>query len=378
MFRENTVTRARSKEPAPGDEQETRWLAVKARDATADGSFYYAVASTGVYCRPSCAARLPRRENVSFHATRAAAEAAGFRACKRCKPEQAPAAERRAQQIAELCRFIDRSLDEQGVVPGLQELAAHAQLSAHHLHRSFKAVTGLTPRAYGAARKARRLQSELAADASVTSAAVRAGFGSSSRLHSASQQRLGMTPSQYRAGGQDERIEFAVGSCSLGSLLVAATERGLCALLLGEDERELERDLRRRFARAQVHAAGAAFQQKVEQVVRFVERPQLGLSLPLDLRGTAFQERVWQALRAIPAGVTQSYQQVAQALGAPQAVRAVARACGANPLAVAVPCHRVVRSDGGLSGYRWGIERKQALLERERAAALAPRRARRT
>jgi AraC family transcriptional regulator of adaptative response/methylated-DNA-[protein]-cysteine methyltransferase len=346
---------------------DVRWQAVRQRDATADGSFYYAVASTGVYCRPSCAARLPRRENVSFHHTTAEAEVAGFRACKRCKPEQPPAAERRAQQVADLCRFIDRSLEEAGVLPGLQELAEHAGLSPHHLHRAFKAVTGVTPRAYGAAQKAQRLRSELEANASVTAASYRAGFGSSSRLHSASQQRLGMTPSRYRAGGQEEQIEFSVGSCSLGALLVAATERGLCAILLGEDAAELEQDLRRRFARAELRAGGAEFQQRVTQVIQFVEQPQLGLSLPLDLRGTAFQERVWQALQAIPAGVTQSYRQVAQALGTPQAVRAVASACGANPLAVAVPCHRVVRSDGGLSGYRWGIERKRALLEREQA-----------
>ncbi|MEY4545834.1 MAG: methylated-DNA-[protein]-cysteine S-methyltransferase [Pseudomonadota bacterium] len=366
MF-QGSASMVQSEELVTRGADDVRWQAVRQRDATADGSFYYAVASTGVYCRPSCAARLPRRENVSFHRTTAEAEVAGFRACKRCKPEQPPAAERRAQQVADLCRFIDRSLEEAGVLPGLQELAEHAGLSPHHLHRAFKAVTGVTPRAYGAAQKAQRLRSELEANASVTAASYRAGFGSSSRLHSASQQRLGMTPSRYRAGGQEEQIEFSVGSCSLGALLVAATERGLCAILLGEDAAELEQDLRRRFARAELRAGGAEFQQRVTQVIQFVEQPQLGLSLPLDLRGTAFQERVWQALQAIPAGVTQSYRQVAQALGTPQAVRAVASACGANPLAVAVPCHRVVRSDGGLSGYRWGIERKRALLEREQA-----------
>ncbi|MEY2929588.1 MAG: methylated-DNA-[protein]-cysteine S-methyltransferase [Pseudomonadota bacterium] len=370
MFQGSAAT-VRSEELVSQGADDVRWQAVRQRDATADGRFYYAVASTGVYCRPSCAARLPRRENVSFHRTTAEAEVAGFRACKRCKPEQAPAAERRAQQVADLCRFIDRSLEEAGVLPGLQELAEHAGLSPHHLHRAFKAVTGVTPRAYGAAQKARRLRSELEANTSVTAASYRAGFGSSSRLHSAS-QRLGMTPSRYRAGGQEEQIEFSVGSCSLGALLVAATERGLCAILLGEDAAELERDLRRRFARAELRAGGTEFQRRVAQVIQFVEQPQLGLSLPLDLRGTAFQERVWQALQAIPAGATQSYRQVAQALGTPQAVRAVASACGANPLAVAVPCHRVVRSDGGLSGYRWGIERKRALLEREQATTAGP------
>lgn len=361
--------------PVRADTDEARWRALQARDASADGTFYYAVASTGVFCRPSCAARLPRRENVSFHRTVAEAAAAGYRPCKRCKPEEAPAAERRAQQAAELCRFIDVSLEQAGVLPSLQQLADHAGLSPHHLHRSFKAATGLTPRAYGAAQKARRLRTELEHEASVTSASYRAGFSSSSRLHSASRERLGMTPSRYRAGGRDEQIEFAVGQCSLGALLVAATERGLCAILLGESAAELEQDLRQRFARAQVRAGGAGFQERLAQVLTFVEQPQLGLSLPLDVRGTAFQERVWQALRAIPAGSTQSYQQVAQALGAPQAVRAVARACAANPLAVAVPCHRVLRSDGGLSGYRWGIERKQALLKREQRAAAPAKRA---
>ncbi len=375
MFHENMPDRARQTEPPAADGSEARWRAVKARDASADGRFYYAVASTGVFCRPSCAARLPRRENVSFYASAAEAAAAGFRPCKRCKPEQAPAAERRAQQVAELCRFIDASLAEAGAVPSLQELAEHAGQSPHHLHRAFKSVTGLTPRAYAAAQRARRLRAELESDASVTSASYRAGFGSSSRLHSASRQRLGMTPSRYRAGGEGEQIEFAVGQCSLGALLVAATERGLCAILLGADAAELERDLRERFASARVSAAGADFRERLAAVVAFVEQPRLGLSLPLDVRGTAFQERVWRALQAIPAGSTQSYTQVAQALGVPRAVRAVASACAANPLAVAVPCHRVLRSDGSLSGYRWGLERKQALLERERG--VAPRRPRR-
>lgn len=356
------------------DDEMACWRAVQARDPNADGSFYYAVASTGVFCRPSCAARRPRRENVSFHRTPAEALAAGFRPCKRCKPEAAPAAQRRAQLAAELCRFIDDSLEREGALPGLQQLAEHAGISPHHLHRAFKAVTGLTPRAYGAAQKARRLRAELEQDASVTSASYRAGFGSSSRLHSASRERLGMTPSRYRKGGLDEQIEFAVGQCSLGALLVAATERGLCAILLGESALELEQDLRQRFARARVRPAGAGFRERLAQVVQLVEQPQLGLSLPLDVRGTAFQERVWQALQAIPAGSTQSYQQVAAALGSPRAVRAVARACAANPLAVAVPCHRVLRSDGALSGYRWGIERKRELLERERHAPAPARR----
>jgi AraC family transcriptional regulator of adaptative response/methylated-DNA-[protein]-cysteine methyltransferase len=360
-----------ARQSAPADLSDARWAAVVARDARADGQFFYAVASTGVYCRPSCPARLARRENVSFHATREAAEQAGFRACKRCKPEQLPLAERHAQQIAELCRFIDDSLASAAEVPKLETLSAHAGLSPHHLHRLFKSVTGVTPRAYAAAQRAERLRSELAGKSSVTSALYRSGFGSSGRLYSASNQRLGMTPGRYRAGGVQTDIVFAVGSCSLGALLVAATERGICAILLGESAAELARDLKGRFPRARVQQADAAFEQQLQQVVALVEQPERGLALPLDVRGTAFQERVWQALQAIPAGATRSYAQVAQALGAPRAVRAVAAACAANPLAVAVPCHRVLRGDGALAGYRWGIERKRALLERE-SAAVAP------
>lgn len=345
-----------------------RWRAVVARDARADGQFYYAVASTGVYCRPSCAARLPRPENVSFHATRAAAEGAGYRPCKRCKPEQLPLAERRAQQVAELCRFIDEALEQASELPKLELLAEHARMSPHHLHRLFKSVTGVTPRAYAAARRAERLRQELEQKSSVTAALYRAGFGSSGRLYSASNQRLGMTPSRYRAGGKQTQITFGIGACSLGVVLVAATERGVCAILLGDDAGELERDLLRRFPEAELRRGDHAFDGQLAEVVALVEQPERGLSLPLDVRGTAFQERVWQALQAIPAGATRSYRELAQAIGAPRAVRAVAAACAANALAVAVPCHRVLRSDGDVSGYRWGVERKRALLERERAA----------
>jgi AraC family transcriptional regulator of adaptative response/methylated-DNA-[protein]-cysteine methyltransferase len=375
----STAETASAQATSAQDAADPRWLAVVARDARADGQFFYAVASTGVYCRPSCAARLARRENVSFHATREAAERAGFRACKRCKPEQLPLAERQAQQVAELCRFIDESISGAAELPKLEALSAHAGLSPHHLHRLFKSVTGVTPRAYAAAQRAERLRSELASKSSVTAALYRAGFGSSGRLYSASNQRLGMTPSRYRAGGEHMEMVFAIGSCSLGCLLVAATERGICAILLGENAAELERDLKRRFPLARVEQGERAFEQQLAQVVALVEQPERGLALPLDVRGTAFQERVWQALQAIPAGSTRSYAQVAAALGAPRAVRAVAAACAANPLAVAVPCHRVLRADGALAGYRWGVERKRALLERERAAALpspAPDRAR--
>jgi len=353
---------------SPSVVTDPRWGAVVARDARTDGQFFYAVASTGVYCRPSCAARLPRPENVSFHLTREAAEGAGYRPCKRCKPEQLPLGERRAQQVAELCRFIDEALEQAAELPKLEALAEHAGMSPHHLHRLFKSLTGVTPRAYAAARRAELLRRELEQKSSVTAALYRAGFGSSGRLYSASNQRLGMTPGRYRAGGLQTQITFGVGACSLGSLLVAATERGVCAILLGDDAGELERDLERRFPEAELQRGEHAFERQLAEVVALVEQPERGLSLPLDVRGTAFQERVWQALQAIPAGATRSYREVAQAIGAPRAVRAVAAACAANALAVAVPCHRVLRSDGDVSGYRWGVERKRALLERERAA----------
>jgi AraC family transcriptional regulator of adaptative response/methylated-DNA-[protein]-cysteine methyltransferase len=338
-----------------------RWAALRARDSAADGSFVYSVKTTGVYCRPSCAARPARPENVAFHDTPAAAERAGFRACKRCKPDQAPLAERQARQVAELCRLIERS-DQ---VPTLDELAAHAGLSAFHTHRMFKAVTGVTPRAYAAAHRARRVRGELAQRRTVTEAIYGAGYNSSARFYEQSNAMLGMTPSSYRAGGSEAEIRFAIGACTLGAILVAATARGVCAILLGDDPEALAHDLERRFPRAQLIGADPAFERLVAQVVGLVEQPRLGTKLPLDIRGTAFQQRVWKALSRIPAGKTASYAEIASKIGAPRAVRAVAQAGAANALAVAIPCHRVVRTDGDLSGYRWGVERKRALLDRE-------------
>jgi AraC family transcriptional regulator, regulatory protein of adaptative response / methylated-DNA-[protein]-cysteine methyltransferase len=336
-----------------------RWTAVLARDA--DAPFFYSVRTTGVYCRPSCGARPPRRENVSFHATRQEAEAAGFRPCKRCRPELPPLAERHAGLVAELCRAIDGS--EQ--VPTLEALARQAGLSPFHLHRVFKTVTGLTPRAYAAARRAERMRGELGRSGSVTEAIYGAGYASSGRFYEESAGVLGMTPTQFRAGGGDMEIRFAVGESSLGAILVAATARGVCAILLGDEPEALVRDLERRFPRAQLAGGDASFEEIVARVVGLVEQPRVGADLPLDVRGTAFQQRVWQALRAIPPGSTATYAEIAETIGAPKAVRAVAAACAANKIAVAIPCHRVVRTDGGLSGYRWGVERKRALLERE-------------
>ena len=316
-----------------------------------------------MYCRPSCAARPARAENVAFHASTADAERAGFRPCKRCRPNEAPLAERNAATIAGLCRFIDTA--EQP--PTLAELAAHAQLSAHHLHRLFKSVTGVTPKAYAAAQRAKRVRHELARSETVTAAIYEAGYNSNSRFYEESDRLLGMTPTQLRAGGADTDIRFAIGACSLGAILVAQSDRGVCAIALGDDADALARELQDRFPNARLTGDDPAFDAFVAQVVGFVEAPALGLDLPLDVRGTAFQQRVWQALRQLPAGATASYADVAARIGAPRSVRAVAQACGANTLAVAIPCHRVVRTDGALSGYRWGVARKQALITREAA-----------
>jgi AraC family transcriptional regulator of adaptative response/methylated-DNA-[protein]-cysteine methyltransferase len=340
---------------------EGRWQAVQLRSRSADGSFYYAVRTTGVYCRPSCAARTPRRENVRFFLETAAAERAGFRACKRCRPDAAAPAERQAALIAQACRTIERS--EQA--PSLAQLARAAGLSRFHFHRLFKRITGLAPRAYAAALRAQRVRAALPASGSVTAAIYEAGFNSNARFYAQSAAALGMVPNAYRRGGGGEQIRFAVAQCSLGSILVAATARGVCAITLDDEPEALVRDLQDRFPRAQLLGGDAAFERTVAAVVGFVEAPAHGLDLPLDLQGTSFQLRVWQALRSIPAGETVTYGEIARRLGMPQASRAVGAAIAANPVAVAVPCHRVIRSDGSLCGYHWGIARKRALLERE-------------
>ena len=349
---------------AAATERDPRWTAVLARDPKADGSFWYSVQTTGVYCRPSCAARRARPENVRFHASREAAEQAGFRPCKRCTPDQASLHEQHAAKVAEACRLIEDS--EQ--LPDLAALAAHAGISPWHFHRVFKAITGLTPKAYANAHRARRVRRELSRSDSVTAAVYDAGYNSSGRFYAESGEVLGMTPGNYRAGGTNTAIRFAVGECSLGSILVAASERGICSILIGDDPDVLARELQDQFPNAELIGGDAGFEKLVAEVVGFVEAPELGLDLPLDVRGTAFQQRVWNALRAIPAGSTASYGDIANRIGAPKSARAVAQACASNTLAVAIPCHRVVRSDGGLSGYRWGVERKRALLDREARA----------
>jgi AraC family transcriptional regulator of adaptative response/methylated-DNA-[protein]-cysteine methyltransferase len=338
-----------------------RWAAVERRDRRADGQFFYSVGTTGVYCRPSCAARLARRENVAFHASTAAAERAGFRPCKRCRPNEAPLEQRHADAVARACRLIETAEQQ----PSLDELARSVALSRYHFHRVFKSITGLTPKAYADAHRDAHVRAALPRMDSVTDAIYEAGFNSSGRFYRTSARSLGMAPRAYRAGGAGTTIRFAVGECSLGSILVAATDQGICSITLGDDPNELVRDLERRFARSKLIGGDAAFERWVAAVIGFVEAPQRGLDLPLDVRGTAFQRRVWRALTEIPIGSTKSYADIARALGEPKATRAVAQACAANPLAVAIPCHRVVRKDGALSGYRWGVERKRALLERE-------------
>lgn len=343
---------------------DARWAAIVRRDRDADGQFFYSVRTTGVYCRPSCASRRARRENIAFYATTAEAEKAGFRPCKRCKPDRPPLAVQYADRIARACRVIERSES----APTLNELAKSARLSPYHFHRVFKAVTGVTPKAYATAHRARLTRDSLRSPASVTQAIYDSGFNSNAPFYAQSKDVLGMRPRQFRAGGADTAIRFAVGQSSLGAVLVAATDKGVCSILLGDDPEALVRDLQDRFNRAELIGGDADFERWVARVVGMVEQPALGLDLPLDIRGTAFQQRVWQALRKIPAGSTVSYAEMARRIGSPAAVRAVAGACAANPLAIAIPCHRVVRTDGDLSGYRWGIERKRALLDRERAA----------
>jgi len=336
---------------------------VQRRDPAADGRFYYSVRTTGVYCRPSCPSRGAKRANVAFHASAAEAEAAGFRPCLRCAPHLPPPAERQRAAVERACRLIEAADEE----PDLDRLAQAAGMSRFHFHRVFKAHTGITPKAYAAARRGARVRQELADGATVTDAMYVAGYGSSGRFYAASGAVLGMAPARYRAGGQGETIRFAVAQCALGAILVAATARGICAILIGDRPEPLVDDLQARFPRAELRGAEPDFERTVAQVIGFVEAPRIGLDLPLDVRGTVFQQRVWDALRAIPPGSTVTYAELAERLMLPGGARAVAGACAANPVAVAIPCHRVVRTGGALAGYRWGIERKQALLERERA-----------
>jgi AraC family transcriptional regulator of adaptative response/methylated-DNA-[protein]-cysteine methyltransferase len=343
------------------DTDSDRWQAVVQRQRAADGAFVYSVKTTGVYCRPSCVARLARRENVRFYDSPEDAERGGFRACKRCRPNQFQTSQSHGAAIAKACRLIEGAAQP----PSLESLARSVGLSPSHFHRVFRACTGVTPKAYSDAVRTNRIRERLANGKSVTAAAYAAGFQSSSRFYSASLKILGMTPNQFRAGGRGEKIRFAVGQCSLGAILVAATDKGICAIALGDDPSALVNDLQDRFSHSELVGGDTKFDKLVAQVVGFVERPTTDCKLPLDVQGTAFQQRVWQLLCKIPCGKTATYAQIARQLGRPSAVRAVASAIAANPIAVAIPCHRVIRTSGALAGYRWGIDRKTALLRLE-------------
>jgi len=341
------------------DTDDQKWHAVVLRDRRGDGLFFYAVRTTGVFCRPSCFSRVPRRPNVQFFHTCDEAERAGFRACKKCTPRAARG--RVPEAVAQACRMIEEA--EQP--PPLNELAGAAGLSPFYFHRLFKNVVGVTPKAYAAARRVQRFQDGLASGRSVTTAMYDAGFGSSSRCYESAAAHLGMTPSQYKNGGSGHLIRFAVAECYLGWVLVAATERGICVIEFGDTDAALLDELKARFPNAELRSDDADFRTWVRKVLAYIEAPVGGLDLPLDIQGTAFQRRVWQALQSIPAGTTATYAEIAEQIGQPSAQRAVAQACGANPVAVAIPCHRVLRTGGEVGGYRWGVKRKHAILERE-------------
>jgi AraC family transcriptional regulator of adaptative response/methylated-DNA-[protein]-cysteine methyltransferase len=338
-----------------------RWAQVIARDRSADGQFWYSVATTGIYCRPSCPSRVANPKNVQLHDTLEEARATGFRPCKRCNPDGLSLDAENAALVAKACRLIENSEEE----PGLNDLASAVERSPSHFHRLFKAATGLTPKDYADAYRATRVREGLMTSNSVTEAIYDAGFNSSGRFYEKSTEMLGMTPTQYRSGGVNEDIRFAVGECSLGTLLVASSKKGIAAILLGGEPDKLVRELQDRFPKARLIGADREYEALVARVVGFIEAPGQGLDLPLDIRGTAFQQRVWRALQDIPVGRTVSYTELARRIGSPKAVRAVAGACAANNIAVAIPCHRVVRNDGSLSGYAWGVERKRALIAKE-------------
>jgi AraC family transcriptional regulator of adaptative response/methylated-DNA-[protein]-cysteine methyltransferase len=354
------------KPTSPSVADDPRWARLVARDKTADGHFWYSVSTTGVYCRPSCPSRIANPKNVQLHDSLESAKATGFRPCRRCNPDGPSIECENAALVAKACRIIEESEEE----PSLEELADAIGRSPSYFHRVFKAATGLTPKDYAAAHRATKVRQGLASGNTVTEAIYDAGFNSSGRFYEQSTDMLGMTPSQYRAGGANEKIRFAVGQTSLGAILVASSTKGVASILLGDDPDELVRNLQDRFPKAHLIGADRDYEALVAQVVGFVEAPRIGLDLPLDIRGTAFQQRVWQALQEIPIGETASYVEIAQRIGSPKAVRAVAGACAANSLAVGIPCHRVLYKDGSLSGYAWGVERKRVLLDRE-----APRKA---
>ncbi len=343
------------------DTDTARWRAVARRDKSADGAFFYSVRTTGIYCRPSCPAKLAHRGNVVFHATPADAERAGFRPCKRCRPTGDSVNRKHAEIVSRACGLIVNAQTP----PSLDALADAVGMSAWHFHRIFKSQTGVTPKAYAAAHRIQRLRDGLPHARTVTSAIYTAGYNSNSRFYAESDKVLGMKPATFKTGGKGAMIRFAIGECSLGSILVAASERGVCSIAIGDDPGTLLKELQDRFPQADLVGGDESFERTIAAVIAFVEDPSIGLDLPLHIQGTAFQRRVWEALRGIPCGQTRTYSQIAERIGQPTASRAVAGACAANALAVAIPCHRVTRIDGSLSGYRWGVDRKASLLRAE-------------
>ncbi|MBB6260603.1 AraC family transcriptional regulator of adaptative response/methylated-DNA-[protein]-cysteine methyltransferase [Paenochrobactrum gallinarii] len=346
-------------------ENDPRWQKVMSRDKSAR-DFVFAVQSTAIYCLACCPARRPNPENISFYNTPAEAEAAGYRACKRCKPDQADAGDKIRNLIEQACRRIE--LAEENIP--LAELAKAAGLSPFYFQRQFKAITGLTPKLYARTERARRMREALTdKDSNVTQAIYDAGFQSSSRFYHHADDMLGMSPTAFKKGGKNMEIRFAVAECSLGSVLIGATSKGICAVTLGDDPEELVQNLQDRFPQAELFAGDKEFETHIAAVIAHIENPAQDFDLPLDIQGTIFQQKVWQALRDIPSGQTTSYSDLASRIGQPKASRAVAGACGANKIAVIIPCHRVVRNNGDLSGYRWGVERKRALLIKEQQKA---------
>jgi AraC family transcriptional regulator of adaptative response/methylated-DNA-[protein]-cysteine methyltransferase len=343
------------------------WQAIRTRDASCDGLFYYAVRTTGVYCRPSCASRQPLRENVVFFALPEAARREGFRACLRCRPDETPIRDPQAELVQSICRLIDQHLEEQ---PNFAAISDQVRLSQFHLQRLFKKLMGITPRQYAEARRADLFKASVKSGRSVTEAIYEAGYGSSSRLYEKAAAQLGMTPATYRKGGKGMKISFTIAECPLGLLLVAATDRGICSVTLGDNRESMTGDLRAEFPEADIAREEKGLSAQVRTLVAHLAGQEPHPDLPLDIQGTAFQKRVWEELRCIPYGQTASYSEVARRIGRPAATRAVARACATNPAALVTPCHRVVRENGELGGYRWGMERKRSLLENEKSASL--------
>jgi AraC family transcriptional regulator of adaptative response/methylated-DNA-[protein]-cysteine methyltransferase len=339
------------------------WDAVASRDRAMDGVFFYAVISTGIYCRPGCPSKRPQRENVVFFRAREAAERAGFRPCKRCKPETANQHDPNAQLVEKVCRYIDTHADEPVT---LEALGRALGISPFYLQRTFKAVTGITPRAYADSRRLHSLKSGLREGHSVTRSLYDAGYGSSSRLYERASAQLGMTPARYQKQGSGVTIHYTIASTPIGNMLLAATDRGICSIRFGDAIATLERELRGEYPQAEIIREDGRLGDQVK-ALRAVMQGENKVELPLDIQATAFQRRVWQALQAIPRGTTKSYSKIAADIGQPKAARAVARACATNPVAVAIPCHRVVREDGDPGGYRWGVERKRKLLALEAA-----------